>query len=106
MSDLRGYIVTSKWDESAVLVFARTARDAKRMGWRTIVEDYMEADFYTEVRVRWMRDADPKVWGVTEPIILEPAGCERCELWHATGPVDPTTNLCPDCFDDKETWDE
>ncbi len=101
---LRGYLVGDRWDESAVLVFAHSAKEAKRRGWRTIVDDY-GVDFYTDVRVRWSREADPKKWDVTEPCILEPRGCEQCERWYAAGPVDPTTGLCADCFNDDESWE-
>lgn len=101
---LKGYAVSDSFNETAVLVFARSARDAKRMAWRLIVYDYM-ADEYTGVRVRRLRDAKAQAWGVTAPCVLEPDGCVRCERWYGDGPVDKTTGLCSACFDDQESWE-
>ena len=103
---LRGYIVSGKWPEDgAVLVFAQTGREAKRMGWRVIVDDYMDCE-YQEVRVRLAKNADPERWGVTAPCILEPDGCERCERWYADAPVNKQTGLCTACTAGDQTWEE
>lgn len=97
MIEMRGYIVTGIHPEDgAVLVFAYTAREAKRMGWGTIVNDYATAT-YPEVRVKWARDADPKVWGVTEPVVLEPDGCEACFQWYTDAPLSNANGLCALC---------
>lgn len=101
---LRGYMVSGdrKGEFSGVLVFAHTARDAKRMAWHYPVDVYMEVDSFTGVHVRWLRSADPQVWGITEPCAIEPDGCDRCERWYADAPVDPKTRLCRECAADPE----
>ena len=108
MSDLRGYIVSGRhsgYGDPAVLVFHHSAREAKKMGWRTIVDEYMCEHFYIDVRVRWIRESEPERWAVTEPCLLEPPGCNRCELWFANAPLDTTTGLCNTCLDDPESYD-
>ncbi len=103
---LRGYMVSGPdATEGALLIFDHTARDAKRRGYHTILYDFETAWEFTEVRVRWLRDADPKEWGVTESCVLEPEGCDRCELWHGK-PVNKETGICQDCQDFEDEDDE
>ena len=88
---LRGYTVWALDPlHGAVLVWARTARDARRMGY-PYIESYHDEMEWTDMRARWLRDADPAAWGVTEPTVLEPDGCPRCGVWG------PQPGWCPAC---------
>lgn len=101
VATLRGYIVDGgRLSECAVLVFAASAQDAKRLGWHTIVHQYEEADDYIDVRAHWCREADPERWGVTAPTVIEPDGCVRCDRWYAAEPVDPESGLCTGCAEE------
>ena len=95
---LRGYMGSSTYpSEGAVLIFARTAKEAKRLS-RPYMDE-MACEGYTDIRIRWLRRADPKAWNVSGPCVLTPVGCRWCEQWHDV-PEDPETGLCEDCLDD------
>jgi len=97
---LRGYMGSSTWPtDGAVLIFAHTAKEAKQLS--PDFMDEMACEEYTDIRIRWLRRADPKAWDVSEPCVLIPTVCRRCELWHDV-PVDPKTGLCEDCSDEIE----
>ena len=75
--------------EGAVLVFANTAMNAKKMAWKAL-ESWTSAG-WIDVRVRWLRDEE--VWLAQEegvdldsrPCVIEsPRSCVRCDLWGRT----------------------
>lgn len=90
--------------ECAILVFAHTAREAKKVGWG--VGAWMITDDFTDFAVRWMK-AHP--WLEKEMnaelaaqdkahVIDDPRYCKACEQW---GEEIGDDGLCPDCRDGK-----
>jgi hypothetical protein len=71
-----------------VLVFAHSARDAKRLGWRTIKEwtgsEYLVVARPLPGKEGWLSEQE----GVDlegEPRMIEsPKACQRCEMWGRT----------------------
>lgn len=108
---LRAYRVSGpEPSEGASLVFAANARDAKRLGWRSI--DFLPElcwHGYVDVRVKWLREGadfhrNAEMEAKGESYVVEsPDICERCELWYADG-LEPTTRLCWSCFEDDESF--
>jgi len=83
--------------EAACLVFARTAKEAKILAW-DIQCGWWDAPEWTELRVRWIRDAGPEIWEQKqsdEPQVIEsPISCEVCGQW---GIVMHDDQICVDC---------
>ena len=87
-------------DEGACLIFARTAREARKIAW-PILAGWWGADCWTSTRTRrlcnmpWLykeADAAKLAAGVAHAIEC-PTCCDHCELW---GLEDPEN-----CCDDK-----
>ena len=100
---MRAYMAYSRdlgSEEAAFLVFADSARAAKKLVWPearyTLVEDW------TDLAVRWIkRSADvfpladqQKLSSGIPHVVDEPLVCENCELWGAGINKDGKCNLC------------
>lgn len=82
--------------EGAVLVFAETYREAKKLGWEG-TRGWI-ADEYTDVRVRRLRDHEAyllTLWDGVHPIVDDPPTCPVCENWGA--PLNADGNGCEYC---------
>ena len=88
-------------EEGSVLIFANTAREAKKVAYPVlvgldIVEDWLD------VGVRWIRNsdylrdhADQAKLARNEPhVIDDPPVCKTCELWGGELFNDGTCSLC------------
>ncbi len=98
-----GHLACTDPDDGACLIFAHTAREARKLAW-PILESWWMAECWIDVRIRrlrdmpWLyRDADAVKLAADEPHAIEcPTVCPRCQLW---GLDDPET--C--CTDEDET---
>lgn len=86
-------------DEGACLVFAHTAKKARRLAWPTL-RGWFDTD-WLDARVKWIRDR-PHVFGYAdqekfwrgEPHVIDcPRGCYVCGVW--TEPL--VAGRCADC---------
>lgn len=92
--------------ECAVLIFAHTAREAKRLCW-PVIRDYCNllSGDYPDLRVTRLRDHE---WLRSEArhdyphVIDNPQGCESCCQWGSSEIVE---GLCQDCRD-EQAWEE
>lgn len=89
--------------DTALLVFARTAMDARKLAWRILVHEYGVAECYTDVRAKWIKGGadwhlDPELKDT--PHVVEPRTCERCECWYPEGLRDD--GFCQQCGDDYD----
>ena len=71
--------------EGAVLVFAHTAREAKRVGYSS---SFMWGCDYIDYRVQWLRDAflykeadQEKLKNGIPHVVENPTACKNCLLW-------------------------
>lgn len=89
--------------EGACLIFAHTAREAKRLAWPEIVYDLGAEDF-TNVAIKRLRDkeylysqGDQEKLARGEPhVIFAPTSCRECGYW--TPPLNER-GLCADCME-------
>ena len=104
---LRAYSVHNREagpGEGALLVFANTAGQAKKLGFGT-VNDWFDSEWH-EVAAHWLRQSEEYLAeqeGVDlegEPRLIEsPKGCQRCELWGE--PLD-SEQVCESCRDNED----
>ena len=83
---MRPYIAFSRYGgapEGAILVFAYTAKEARRLAWQS--GECLNVDEWIDLAVRWKRDksiyalADQEKLQAGLPhIISDPAGCASC----------------------------
>jgi hypothetical protein len=94
-------------EEVALLIFAHTARKARPLAWRALRNLNGDCD-YTDIRVRWLRDAehlerhdaDPAKLARREAHVVDaPTACDDCGLWGE--PIDED-GLCSPCADYQE----
>ena len=87
---LKPYMYFSRHEgqqEAAVLIFAHTAKEAKKVAWKEIGDLFVYD--YTDIGIRLLRNsdylfdnADPKLVASDTPHAIDsPKGCEQCELW-------------------------
>lgn len=99
--------------EGAVLIFAKTAKEARREGWRNGAT--LIADEYIDFGVRLLRnsdylllEADPlKLANGTPHVIDDPHSCKSCFMWGGS-PIGED-GLCEDCrseYKDKYNYEE
>lgn len=89
-------------EEGSCLIFASSAKEAKKLGW-TVIRGWFSRAEYFDMRVSLIRnedhlfkEADPEKLAAGIPhVIEEPSGCDRCERW-GVGEIGPD-GLCPDC---------
>lgn len=85
--------------EGALLVFAETARDAKRAAYPVLADWMVE---YTEVRVKWLRRGADHLREREGPHVVEsPRVCVRCEMWYAAEPYNEE-GVCALCEGEEE----
>ena len=86
--------------EGAVLIFARTAREAKRISWgRFFIPDI--CDEYIDYGVRLIRNGAHlmKLATSNQPHVIEsPPTCPRCELWGGESMRDSDGPCCEYCM--------
>jgi len=95
---MRAYMVSGDEPcEGAVLVFAKTARRAKKIGFGFLDWE----DDWIHVKARWMKDC-PKVLTAfdtdEEKCVDSPPSCDRCFLWG----YEITKGVCVNCLELEE----
>ena len=93
-------------NEGASLVFAKTVREAKVIGWKVLNGFF--TDDYLDFRARLIKgsehlfeEADREKLERNEPHVIEaPKGCERCEMW-GMGKINDE-GLCENCADEEQ----
>ena len=97
---MRAYMVHGgEPEEGASLVFANSAREAKRMGYYALT-GFGLVDWYIDVRVKWLREGAEIHREKDEPHVIEaPASCWDCGLWYPTWKPEGEDTTCPDCKD-------
>lgn len=109
-SSLRPYCIFSRSDgrgDGAILVFAHTVREAKKIGWQAIGGDFISKYIDMAVQLFWNTDKDTEYhWLFAEAdssklladeahVIESPRYCKICEFWgHA--PINVEL-ICKDC---------
>jgi len=91
--------------EGAVLVFAHNTREAKRVGWCSILIDLCDGE-YIDMAVKLMRepqlyenaDQDKLARGIAH-VIDSPKSCMDCELW---GEHLNEAGVCESCAEGEE----
>jgi hypothetical protein len=92
--------------EGAILIFAHTAKEAKKVGWNEPSWIRDAVDSYLDFRVTLIKNA-PSIFkdGVQEKLLLNiphvnesPASCKECGLW---GMELNLKALCDSCEDDE-----
>ena len=90
-------------EQGAVLVFAHTAREAKKVGWPAITGWACDAE-YTDLRVLLIRDK-PHLFEDADKVMLvadkahandNPTSCPNCGMWGAKINKD---GICEDCLE-------
>lgn len=83
--------------ECAVLIFANNAREAKKLCYSSMANDFFES--YTDVRVKLIKDADylDSCKKCENPhVIDDPPYCKKCETW---GYKLNENGICERCLD-------
>jgi len=94
---VNAYIVRKKYGYSALLVFARTAQESRKISFSAgqdweMIEEWEWTDWVAK-RI-WNLPAHLAELDTGEPqIVADPPACERCELWGGF----PTENGCSFC---------
>ena len=93
--ELRAYMAYDcRPEDCAILVFAFSARDARRLAWPYLT-GLMDTE-WIDVRVKWLRGGCAHLRKSDEPHVIEsPPTCKDCEQWHDE-PLDDD-GLCDDC---------
>ena len=94
--------------EGAILIFAHTAREAKKVAWNdhSFIQDICDGD-YINLRVTLMKDCDyifkeanqDKLKANIPHVIESPTVCKDCELW---GEELNEAGYCQGCQDDRD----
>ena len=93
--------------EGAALIFAHTAKEAKRLFWKSGWAS--DAGEFTDARATRLRDRDylyghankAKLEAGLPHVIESPNGCDACETWGQSEIGDD--GLCDECRDERET---
>ena len=106
---MRAYMIYSRFagsEEGAALVFANSAKEAKKVGWQGIGCDL--TDEYIDLGVRWLKGDNylfeqanqKKLAAGIAHVINSPKSCAMCEMWGVS-PLDEK-GLCEDCQELEE----
>jgi len=88
--------------EAAVLVFANTAREAKKLAWDSVVCDFCDND-WTDLRVNQLKG---RPWLFKEMrkdiphVVDNPRSCDSCGFWGNSEIGED--GLCEDCREEQE----
>jgi len=100
---MRTYLAYSRAEgpqEGAVLVLADTARQAKRLAWRS--GECLNVDEYIDLAVLWLHD-DKSILALVDRqklaageahVVAEPLACRTCGLWGGGVTEDGTCYHC------------
>ena len=99
------YSISAGSAEGACLVFASTAKEARKLGAKYIYDWFMTD--WVDVGVRWLRDRDllfgeadqDKLKNNTPHAIENPETCSVCGFW---GVSRIENGLCSDCIAEKD----
>ncbi len=107
MKPYMGYDNLGGSAEGAILIFAHTAREAKKVAWGfySFIQEVCD-DEYINLRVTLMKDCDyifkeanqDKLKANTPHVIESPTGCKGCEQW---GYELNNEGYCEDCEEEK-----
>ena len=94
--------------EGAALVFAHTAKEAKKIGWGGIGNDLTGGE-YIDLAVTIIKDspwifgeADAEKFDRSEPHVIDsPRSCSSCEMWGLEIFADGLCSNCRDNLFDK-----
>lgn len=99
---LRAYMAYDYYagpEEGAALVFAATAKDARRLAWPTLREWF--GGEWINCAVRWLRADCAHLRRMDGPHVVEdPPVCRDCERWGPEPLEDD--GRCTDCATDRE----
>lgn len=96
-------------EEGALLIFAHSVKEAKKIG-RPIIMDWFDAEFI-DARVRWLRDCphlfdsdadQEKLLADIAHVVESPKTCKRCEQWG--NPIGED-GICEECKKREEVGD-
>lgn len=107
---MRAYMIYSRGlgsEEGAALVFANSAKEAKKVGWNGIGYDLTDGE-YIDLGVRWIKGEDylfeqanqKKLGAGIAHVIDSPKSCVMCEMWGVS-PLDEN-GLCENCQELEE----
>ena len=97
-----GYSRANSASEGAVLIFANTAQEARRIMWSSGIGSDLTDD-YIDMAVCWLRD---KLWLFKEMkkdtphVVSYPKSCTSCDIWGNS--EIGTDGLCEDCREIEE----
>lgn len=84
--------------EGAVLIFANSVKEAKKLAFNTYLNDYSDND-WTDLRVRLIKGCD-WLWKEkqkdTPHAIESPKSCESCITWGGSSEIGED-GFCDDC---------
>ena len=87
----------------AVLVFANSAREARKLAYPVIQGWWSDAQ-WVHIRTKWLSSEETQ-WlhrlhssGAASEVIESPPTCSRCELWGA----ELVDGICKNCLGDDE----
>jgi hypothetical protein len=110
MNMLKPYMIYSRTagpQEGAALVFAHTAREARKIGWNGIGSDLTGGEF-TDLAAGLIHDgnylfadANPDKLAKDESHVIDsPRGCDQCEMWGQSAIGED--GLCEGCRENRE----
>lgn len=98
-------------EEGAVLIFAHTAREAKKVGWPALC--YFFTTEFTDAAIWRIPDSHDWLWNEANQdklnndiphVIDEPHCCKRCEMWGHAEILE--NGFCEDCNAEIELIDD
>ena len=96
MASLRSYMAYDRElgsEQGACLVFAATAREARRIAGPTVAE--WGDGHWIDVTAKWLRSGCPHLRAQDGPHVVQPPTCRSCELWYEA-PLN-ANGLCEMC---------
>ncbi len=107
MKAYMAYSYTAGSSEGAVLIFANTIREAKKLAWDTYISEYCDGE-WTDLRVSIIKNQPwlfKEMTKETPHVIESPKSCDHCTYWGNSEIGED--GLCDDCREEiKEDSEE